>query len=353
MKIDNSKVQVVSFSGGRTSAYMVYLIEQMRKTGEWTAPTEYIFMDTGAGHPETYEFIKKCVEHFGIELTCLRSSIPKEHGQGPTYKIVSIDDVGQDLTMFLEFMAKYGNPTINRPVCTDKLKTVPSTKYLNEKHGRGNYVRWLGMRADEPNRLKEVDLLQMQLFESTRKRAYYYLAEISEFTKEDVLDFWEQMPFDLQIEEHLGNCVFCIKKGASKVALAQRDEPEMFDQWNAAINHESVRLMNADKFGIGHIYRNWLSPEQLIAQFSELTNEELRERIYKEKKFDTGSCSESCEGFVDSEDLVFDFEFKDFHEPKLPEFVECPVCHTKESYLKSQGYCCNSGCTRLFEEFIV
>lgn len=342
IKIDNSKVQVVSFSGGRTSAYMVWLIESMRKSGEWTAPVEYIFMDTGAEHPKTYEFIKKCVQHFGIELTCIRSVIPEEKGEGPTYKVVSVDDIGVDLTMFKAFMSKYGNPTINRPICTDKLKVIPSTKYLNDTFGKDNFVRWLGMRADEPSRLKEVELSQLELFATTRVRNYYYLAEISDFTKEDVLDFWKEMSFDLEIDEHLGNCVFCIKKTAAKVALAERDEPELFKAWDSEINSDSVRLMPADKFGVGHIYRKWLSPQQLIASFADQTSEEIRERIYKEKKFDAGSCSESCEAFGSDLSLFTEDDFK----PKeiAPEFIDCPACHEKESYLRPQAYCCNADC---------
>lgn len=64
IKIDNSKVHVVSFSGGRTSAYMVWLIEKLRNQGFITAKVVYIYLDTGAEHPKTYEFIKKCVENF-------------------------------------------------------------------------------------------------------------------------------------------------------------------------------------------------------------------------------------------------------------------------------------------------
>lgn len=290
------KANIVSFSGGRTSAYLVHCIEQMRKDGRLQGPVEYIFMDTGAEHPKTYEFIKKCVAHFGIELTCLRAVIPTEAGVGPTYKVIPLQDIGFDLSIFQSFMAKYGNPTINRPVCTDKLKTIPATKYKNDKYGKGNHVSWMGMRIDEPRRLKGIPD-QLDAFTKTKEREYYYLAEISDFTKEDVLDWWSRMPFDLEITEHLGNCVFCIKKTATKVALAERDEPELFKLWNAAITDESVRLMNADKFGIGHIYRNWLTPEMLIQQFSEHSDDDLRQRIYKERRYDTGSCTESCEAF--------------------------------------------------------
>ena len=68
--------------------------------------------------------------------------------------------------------------------CTDRMKLVPFTKYCSEKYGRGNYETWLGIRADEPKRL-------------TPKKGIRYLAEISDFEKEDVLGFWSEMPFDL------------------------------------------------------------------------------------------------------------------------------------------------------------
>ena len=51
-----STPQVVSFSGGRTSAYLVHLMEQRRLSGE---EVHYVYMDTGAEHKGTYEFIKK------------------------------------------------------------------------------------------------------------------------------------------------------------------------------------------------------------------------------------------------------------------------------------------------------
>ena len=64
---------VVSFSGGRTSAYLVYLMEQKRKIETWDV--DYVFMDTGAEHPGTYDFIERCAKEFGINLTCLKAVI--------------------------------------------------------------------------------------------------------------------------------------------------------------------------------------------------------------------------------------------------------------------------------------
>ena len=86
------------------------------------------------------------------------------------------------------------------------------------------------MRIDEPKRLN-------------KKEGFSYLADISEFEKKDVLDWWAKMPFDLQIKEHLGNCVFCIKKGVNKIALAAKDEPQLADKFIKMINMDDVRIV--------------------------------------------------------------------------------------------------------------
>ena len=46
------------------------------------------------------------------------------------------------------------------------------------------------------------------IFMDTGGEHLHYLAELSDFEKADVLSWWKGQPFDLQIQEHLGNCVF-------------------------------------------------------------------------------------------------------------------------------------------------
>lgn len=294
---------VVSFSGGRTSAYLVYLIESMRKSGEWTDPVEYIFMDTGAEHPKTYEFIKKCVEHFGIELTCLHGDFNQPVGQGHSYKVVSVDECKHDMVNgpFAQLMRKYGAPTVMSAWCTSRMKEETHDKYCNDKYGKGNYVTWLGIRADEPRRLK-----------IGRNPQLRYMAEITDFEKDDVLDFWQGMPFDLEIQEHLGNCVFCIKKSANKIALAARDEPYLAEQWQRAIENATDRLnqptekthggLFPEKYvqhvKKGIIYRNHNSIDSIIAKFALHSREEIYDSIRSMKRKESGSCTESCEAFA-------------------------------------------------------
>lgn len=268
---------VVSFSGGRTSAYLVYLIEQMRKSGEFTGNVEYIFMDTGAEHPKTYEFIKKCVEYFGIELTCLQGDFEQRVGVGHSYKVVPLESLKHDMINgpFGRLMAKYGVPTVTSAWCTSRMKEETHDKYCNDKYGKDNYVTWLGIRADEPNRLR-----------IGKNPALRYMAEITDFGKEDVLDFWQQMPFNLDIDEHLGNCVFCFKKSINKVALAARDEPELAAHFIDAIDSASDRVTEKTGIPKGVMFRSNNSLQSIIAKFQLYSRDDIADTIHSMKRID-------------------------------------------------------------------
>lgn len=272
---------VVSFSGGRTSAYLVWLMEQARHEG---ADVHYVFMDTGAEHPATYAFIRNIVAQWGIPLVCLRAVLSPEMGVGPTYRVVDVADIGPDLAPWREMLKIYGAPDVSRPHCTGKMKTIPHDKYCNERFGKGNYTTWLGIRGDEPNRLGE-------------RPGVRFLAELSRFKKQDVLNWWAKQPFDLGIMEHLGNCTFCIKKSLGKVALATRDEPELAAQFVALTEGPEVRtegLMHQHK----RMYREYKTLTEVSQMFPESTRDELFSRLKMAHAFDTGACAESCEVFT-------------------------------------------------------
>ena len=276
----SEKQKVVSFSGGRTSAYLSYLMKEM-----YADDAHFIFMDTGFEHPKTYEFIKKVNNEFKLNLICLRTDFDTPLGEGNKYKIVGIDGTRPDLKPFKDMMQKYGVPYLGGMFCTDRMKLVPFKKYCNEKYGKGNYETWLGIRADEPKRIN-------------RRSGFNYLADISDFEKDDILDFWKSQSFDLELPEYLGNCVFCPKKSNLKLAAAHRDEPLIYKEFVTELNSDSVR--NDNKTGHwSKMYRGSQSLEQLIKTFDGLSDREIKTRIRGIKAEDTGSCSESCEIFGD------------------------------------------------------
>ncbi len=206
---ENSLTHVVSFSGGRTSAFLVHLMERARKEYGWNV--KYIFTDTGVEHPQTYVFIRNIVKFWGIDLIILRAVVNPELGKGNTYQEYTVNDLMNSSVMppfepFMSMMKKYGTPTAFGPYCSERMKKDVTERYCKEHFGK-NYITWLGMRSDEPKRLKP-------------KAGIKYLADLIEVDKQDVLEWWTHQPFDLQLEEQEGNCLYCVKKSTAKLALA-------------------------------------------------------------------------------------------------------------------------------------
>jgi len=283
---------VVSFSGGRTSAYLVWLIViNLALKGVSIKDIIVIFMDTGAEHPKTYEFIRSVVKYWGIDLVCLKPVTTFEVGKGNTYKVVPLGAIGEDLEPWIDMLKKYGTPyNPGGGFCTDRMKTTPYIRYCNDMFGKNNYTTWLGIRVDEPKRLKE-------------KEGFEYLASISDFEKDDILAWWKTQPFDLEIDEHLGNCVFCIKKGTNKVALAAKDEPRLAEEFMAILESDNVREVECRKSPTLEMYRGRMSLRQVITSFQEHDRDELFRSLRSSKRFSSGSCSESCEVFNDDYQL--------------------------------------------------
>ena len=109
--------------------------------------------------------------------------------------------------------------------------------------------------------------------------------------KEDIKHWWSKQDFDLEIDEHLGNCVFCVKKGTNRIALAQRDEPQLFDDWVKMI--DEARQRNEVPKDI--MYRGDTTAKGIVEIFSQHTYEEIKQtmRMYRHQTV----CSESCEAF--------------------------------------------------------
>ncbi len=76
----------------------------------------------------------------------------------------------------------------------------------------------IGIRADEAHRkAKNADL-----------NNFIYPLIDWDIDKEDILSWWEDQNFDLEIPEHMGNCVWCWKKSYIKLVTVMKEKPEAF-----------------------------------------------------------------------------------------------------------------------------
>ena len=281
---NNNLIHVVSFSGGRTSAFMVWLMERARKEFGWDV--RYIFCDTGVEHPQTYRFIRDIVKHWGIDLTILRAVVNPTLGEGNSYQIFKPSDLMTPsmppFQPFMDMMIKYGTPTALGAYCSERMKKDVADAYCKDHIGT-DYVTWLGIRGDEPNRLK-------------RKSGIKYLANLTPaMDKQDVLDWWKYQDFDLGITEESGNCLFCVKKSTLKIALAAKRNPGFLQQWKYHLNQSSIREKSSYDKKV--MYRGKLSLEGIATMYLDTPEVDILKRMRNSKQLESGSCTESCEAF--------------------------------------------------------
>lgn len=79
---------VISFSGGRTSAYMLRHILDAHG-GSLPEDVHVCFMNTGKERPETLDFIRACSQRWGVRVRWLEFQRP---GEGrPTWRELNYD----------------------------------------------------------------------------------------------------------------------------------------------------------------------------------------------------------------------------------------------------------------------
>ncbi len=212
---------VVSFSGGRTSGFLLY---HVLKAHEFKLPENVavIFENTGKERPETLDFVRDVQERWGVNITWLEWRKEK-----PRFRVVNHETASRNGEPFDELIAWKGFPP--NPIarmCTQHLKVDCMRHYVREHLGWTSWDSFIGIRADEPRRFK---------FEGVDPKFKKENREIplrwAGVTEEDVLRFWSEQPFDLKLKSYEGNCDLCYLKGHSKRMLIMEENPHLAEWW--------------------------------------------------------------------------------------------------------------------------
>lgn len=210
----------ISFSGGRTSAYMTKrLLDLVAERNDGTEVL-VLFANTGQEHEETLKFVDRCDKHFGFNVVWLEAVVNPESGQGTSFKVVTYETASRNGEPFEPVIAKYGIPNSSFPHCNRELKLNTMKAYVRSIGWKaGSYDVAVGIRADEPDRMAA---------DAKKNRIFYPLIKWG-VRKPAVLSWWAAQPFDLDLPEHWGNCKTCWKKSDRKLATIAREHPEWFD----------------------------------------------------------------------------------------------------------------------------
>lgn len=213
------KQLLISFSGGRTSAYMTkILLESLNKD---IYETKVVFANTGKEREETLEFIHECDMRWGFNTIWVECITNPCHGRGVSARVVTFETAARNGEPFEESIRKHGLSNINQPLCTRELKTYTINAYLRQI-GWKRYHRALGIRSDEIDRVNP---------KFKEERIIYPFISMFPKTKLDINEFWLNQQFDLRLKAYEGNCDFCYKKSLRKLLTLAHECPERLKWW--------------------------------------------------------------------------------------------------------------------------
>jgi hypothetical protein len=229
----------ISFSGGRTSAYMLWRVLQSNNG----LPDEAIvcFANTGKEEEATLEFVRDCSVNWNVKIHWV-----EYRSDDPKFAEVTFETASRNGEPFEQLILK--KKFLPNPVtrfCTIEMKIRAIHKFLKSKGWKHNEnMDWVGIRADEPRRVAKI----------ARERLPLVAAGIS---AKDVGKFWSEQPFDLGLPNvngktlH-GNCDLCFLKGAGQTLSLIAEKPERAIWW---AKMETLVQTSDKTFGDGGRFR--------------------------------------------------------------------------------------------------
>lgn len=214
----------ICFSGGRTSAYLLW--EIMAANGDLPDRARVVFTNTGREMPETLAFIAECGQRWGVHIDWV-----EYRADAPFFEMVGHNSAsvhGEPFDAMLD--KKQYLPNQQSRFCTIELKIRTAKRFLRSV-GWERWTATVGIRADEQHRLNKP---------APKERwVNWHPLATAGVTKATVSAFWQKQPFDLRLPNvkgkcWLGNCDGCFLKSEASLSSLARDFPDRHAWWEAA-----------------------------------------------------------------------------------------------------------------------
>jgi hypothetical protein len=244
---------LISFSGGRTSAYMLFKILEAHD-GKLPDDVHVTFANTGREREETLRFVHECGSRWSAPIRWLEwRDRPKGTEGRDTPWAGRFEEVGYNSAsrkgepLKALYRRKGYLPNAVTRFCTAEAK-IDVMKWFMLAQGYENWTNLVGLRADEMRRIAKSQSRNdagkerwTNAWPMLKGRAY----------KGDILSFWfgdhydggkpnwdnllsvpvDQLPhgFDLGLADWEGNCIDCFLKGKDILIHTERVRPGSLD----------------------------------------------------------------------------------------------------------------------------
>lgn len=232
---------LVSFSGGRTSAFMLWRILQAHG-GTLPADVVVTFANTGKERPETLRFVHECATRWAVPVVWLEWT-----AAAPGFVEVGFNSASRSGEPFSALISKKGYlPNAVTRFCTLELKVRVMKHFAQRGLGWKRWANVVGLRHDEGHRC-----LKAYARNAANKEPFVTVLPLDKgrISRADVAAFWEAQPFDLGLRHYEGNCDLCFLKGRKKLTNIIRERPGVEKWW---ITQEDGRTAT---FVTEHSYR--------------------------------------------------------------------------------------------------
>lgn len=221
----------LSFSGGRTSAYMLWRVLQANTPEDIARWLVVCFANTGKEEEATLRFVRECELRWGVKVWWLEYREVPSGWASVTFERASRN--GEPFEALIRKRSYLPNPVTR--FCTVELKIRTIFKFLRDNKclEPEGMDMMLGIRADEPRRVAKIrggKNSESRLIENTMP-----LADAG-ITVGDVGAFWDAQPFNLELPSRngrttAGNCDLCFLKPAGQILSLIAEKPERAVWW--------------------------------------------------------------------------------------------------------------------------
>ena len=219
----------ISFSGGRTSAYMLYQVLQAHG-GKMPDDGVVCFANTGKEEENTLKFVHDCFVNWGVKIHWIEY---QDHEDPISrYKEVTYETAARNGEPFEAIIRKRNylpNPVTR--FCTSELKILTMACFLKQSglfddcsKSELENASWIGLRYDEARRAAKI---------VDKRRIPLYTANV---TVQHISEFWDKQEFNLELPTYkgrtlAGNCDLCFLKPMNQVATLIAEKPERAIWW--------------------------------------------------------------------------------------------------------------------------
>lgn len=228
----------ISFSGGRTSAYMLWRV--LQSNGGLPADAVVCFANTGKEDEATLRFVRDCGDRWGVRIVWLeyqRADDAANRWRAVDFMTASRE--GEPFEAVIRQRNYLPNPVTR--FCTSELKIRVMHKWLRANWrvlgwGAENeeWDQMIGIRADEHRRVSKIRA-RGHSTETVKETMVMPLADAG-VTLADIDAFWQTQPFGLELptingRTLAGNCDLCFLKAANQVQTLIAQKPERAVWW--------------------------------------------------------------------------------------------------------------------------